>query len=140
MGAEIIDGKAFAARVRADVAGHVARLKSDRGITPGLAVVLVGTDPASEVYVRNKGIQTREAGMQSFEHKLSETASQDELMALIAQDEMFHLDEAALEASLEPSKYVGCSAHQVERFLNDVIRPVLKENEADLGMKAEINV
>ena len=53
---------------------------------------------------------------------------------------MFHLDEAALEASLEPSKYVGCSAHQVERFLNDVIRPVLKENEADLGMKAEINV
>ena len=54
--------------------------------------------------------------------------------------EMFHLDEAALEASLEPSKYVGCSAHQVERFLNDVIRPLLKENEADLGMKAEINV
>ncbi len=63
-----------------------------------------------------------------------------QLMALIAQDEMFHLDEAALEASLEPSKYVGCSAHQVERFLNDVIRPLLKENEADLGMKAEINV
>ena len=61
-------------------------------------------------------------------------------LALIAQDEMFHLDEAALEASLEPSKYVGCSAHQVERFLNDVIRPLLKENEADLGMKAEINV
>jgi methylenetetrahydrofolate dehydrogenase (NADP+)/methenyltetrahydrofolate cyclohydrolase len=82
--AGIIDGKAFAAGVRADVARHVARLKSDHGIIPGLAVVLVGTDPASEVYVRNKGIQTREAGMQSYEHKLSETASQDELMALIA--------------------------------------------------------
>ena len=84
MGAEIIDGKAFAARVRADVAGHVARLKSDRGITPGLAVVLVGTDPASEVYVRNKGIQTREAGMNSYEHKLPAETAQGDLMALIA--------------------------------------------------------
>ena len=81
---EIIDGKAFAAGVRASVAQHVVRLKADHDIIPGLAVVLVGTDPASEVYVRNKGIQTREAGMRSFEHKLPETALQDELMALIA--------------------------------------------------------
>ena len=84
MGAEIIDGKAFAARVRADVAGHVARLKSDHGITPGLAVGLVGTDPASEVYVRNKGIQTREAGMNSYEHKLPAETAQADLLALIA--------------------------------------------------------
>ena len=82
--AEIIDGKAFAAGVRASVAQHVARLKADHDIIPGLAVVLVGTDPASEVYVRTKGIQTREVGMRSFEHKLPETAPQDELMALIA--------------------------------------------------------
>lgn len=82
--ADIIDGKAFAARVRADVAGHVAQLGAQHGITPGLAVVLVGTDPASEVYVRNKGIQTREAGMNSYEHKLPAETSQDELLALIA--------------------------------------------------------
>ncbi len=82
--ADIIDGKAFAARVRADVAGHVAQLGAQHGITPGLAVVLVGTDPASEVYVRNKGIQTREAGMNSYEHKLPADTSQDELLALIA--------------------------------------------------------
>ena len=83
-GAEIIDGKAFAARVRADVAGHVAKLKAGHGITPGLAVVLVGEDPASQVYVRNKGIQTREAGMNSYEHKLPVGTAQADLMALIA--------------------------------------------------------
>ena len=84
-GAEIIDGKAFAAVVRADVATHVARLKADHGIIPGLAVVLVGEDPASQVYVKNKGIQTREAGMNSYEHRLPATVPQAELMALIAQ-------------------------------------------------------
>ncbi|RLL61074.1 tetrahydrofolate dehydrogenase/cyclohydrolase catalytic domain-containing protein, partial [Paenirhodobacter hankyongi] len=63
MTATIIDGKAFAAKVRAQVAGHVARLKEEQGIPPGLAVVLVGEDPASEVYVRNKGRQTVEVGM-----------------------------------------------------------------------------
>jgi methylenetetrahydrofolate dehydrogenase (NADP+)/methenyltetrahydrofolate cyclohydrolase len=63
----------------------VAGLKSTRGITPGLAVVLVGEDPASQVYVRNKGIQTHEAGMNSFEHKLPATATQAELLALVAQ-------------------------------------------------------
>ena len=70
MSASIIDGKAFAARVRGQVAEHVTRLKSDHGITPGLAVVLVGEDPASQVYVRSKGKQTVEAGMKSVEHKL----------------------------------------------------------------------
>lgn len=84
-GAALIDGKAFAAEVRVRVATHVALLKADHDITPGLAVVLVGSDAASEVYVRNKGIQTREAGMASFEHRLPETTGQDELMALIAE-------------------------------------------------------
>ncbi|MVA25064.1 bifunctional methylenetetrahydrofolate dehydrogenase/methenyltetrahydrofolate cyclohydrolase FolD (plasmid) [Agrobacterium vitis] len=79
-----IDGKAFAKTVRRDVALHVATLKSDYGITPGLAVVLVGSDPASEVYVRNKGTQTREAGMASFEHKLDEATSERDLLDLIA--------------------------------------------------------
>ncbi|MDO5630794.1 MAG: bifunctional methylenetetrahydrofolate dehydrogenase/methenyltetrahydrofolate cyclohydrolase FolD [Paracoccus sp. (in: a-proteobacteria)] len=83
MSAQIIDGKAFAADVRARVAEHVAALKA-RGITPGLAVVLVGDDPASHVYVRNKGVQTREAGMASFEHRLPADTPQVDLMALIA--------------------------------------------------------
>lgn len=83
MAATVIDGKAFAARVRAQVAGHVAGLKA-QGITPGLAVVLVGEDPASEVYVRNKGQQTVEVGMASFEHKLAADTSEADLLALIA--------------------------------------------------------
>ena len=64
--AEIIDGKAFAATVREKVAAHCAALKADHGITPGLAVVLVGEDPASEVYVRAKGKQTVEVGINSY--------------------------------------------------------------------------
>ena len=82
MSAKIIDGKAFAATVRADVAQQVARLK-EQGVTPGLAVVLVGEDPASQVYVRNKGKQTVEVGMASFEHKLDAGTSEAELLALI---------------------------------------------------------
>ncbi len=84
MTAKIIDGKAFAANVRAQVASHVSRLKAEQGITPGLAVVLVGEDPASEVYVRNKGKQTIEVGMNSFEHKLPAETSEADLLALIA--------------------------------------------------------
>ncbi len=84
MTATIIDGKAFAANVRTKVAEHVTRLKEGHGITPGLAVVLVGEDPASEVYVRNKGKQTIECGMASFEHKLSAQTSEEDLLALIA--------------------------------------------------------
>lgn len=83
MTAKIIDGKAFAATVREKVADHVARLKADHGLTPGLAVVLVGEDPASEVYVRNKGKQTLEVGMNSFEHKLPADTSETDLLALI---------------------------------------------------------
>ena len=83
MTAKIIDGKAFAATVREKVAAHVATLKTDHGITPGLAVVLVGEDPASQVYVRNKGKQTVEVGMNSYEHRLDATMGQAELMTLI---------------------------------------------------------
>ncbi len=85
MTAQVIDGKAFAAKIRGRVAEHVARLKADHGITPGLAVVLVGEDPASSVYVRSKGKQTLEAGMNSYEHKLSADTSEEELLALVRQ-------------------------------------------------------
>jgi methylenetetrahydrofolate dehydrogenase (NADP+)/methenyltetrahydrofolate cyclohydrolase len=83
MSATIIDGKAFAATVRAKVKDHVTRLVSDHGITPGLAVVLVGEDPASQVYVRSKGKATHEAGMKSVEHKLDIDTSEADLLALI---------------------------------------------------------
>lgn len=83
MTATIIDGKAFAAGIRARVADHVTRLKEESGITPGLAVVLVGEDPASAVYVRNKGRQTVEVGMNSYEHKLPAETSEGDLLALI---------------------------------------------------------
>ena len=85
MTAKIIDGKAFAAQVRAQVAEHVTRLKSEHGITPGLAVVLVGEDPASQVYVRSKGKMTVEAGMKSVEHRLDADTSEADLLAVIDQ-------------------------------------------------------
>ena len=83
MTATVIDGKAFAAKVRGQVGEHVARLKADHGITPGLAVVLVGEDPASQVYVRSKGKMTLEVGMNSFEHKLEIDTSEDVLLKII---------------------------------------------------------
>ena len=120
MGAQIIDGKAFAAKVRGQVADHVARLKSDHGITPGLAVVLVGEDPASQVYVRSKGKMTVEVGMNSYEHKLDPDTSEADLLALIAQlntdSEVHgilvqlplpkHLDEDLVINSIDPAKDV----------------------------------
>ena len=120
MTAQIIDGKAFAAQVREKVADHVARLKDDHGITPGLAVVLVGEDPASQVYVRNKGKQTVEVGMSSFEHKLPADTAQDDLLALLdrlnADPEIHgilvqlplppHLDEALVINRIAPDKDV----------------------------------
>jgi methylenetetrahydrofolate dehydrogenase (NADP+)/methenyltetrahydrofolate cyclohydrolase len=83
MTAKILDGKAVAAEVRAQVAEEAAGVAKKLGRKPGLAVVLVGADPASEVYVRNKGRSTIEAGMESFEHKLPETASEAEVLALV---------------------------------------------------------
>jgi len=81
--AGIIDGKIIATELKRRVREEVARLKAAHGLTPGLAVVLVGNDPASEVYVRNKGIATLEAGMNSFEFRLPGTATQDQVLARV---------------------------------------------------------
>ncbi|MDE1130161.1 MAG: bifunctional methylenetetrahydrofolate dehydrogenase/methenyltetrahydrofolate cyclohydrolase FolD [Ascidiaceihabitans sp.] len=120
MAATVIDGKAFAADVRGQVGEHVTRLKTDHGITPGLAVVLVGADPASEVYVAAKHKQTVEVGMNSFEHRLPADVSEEVLFDLIdklnADDSVHgilcqfpvpdHLDERAVVARIDPSKDV----------------------------------
>jgi methylenetetrahydrofolate dehydrogenase (NADP+)/methenyltetrahydrofolate cyclohydrolase len=79
----IIDGKAFSAKLRAELARKIAILKQQHSIIPGLAVVLVGEDPASQVYVRSKGKQTVEAGMHSVEHKLDAETSQEDILKLI---------------------------------------------------------
>src|ERR1700716_2882667 len=84
MTARIIDGKLIAAELRARVADEVARVQRENRLTPGLAVVLVGSDPASQVYVRSKHKQTQAAGMASFEHVLPADVAQNELLALIA--------------------------------------------------------
>ena len=84
MSAAIIDGKAFAATIRAQVAQETAAFREKTGIQPGLAVVLVGKDPASEVYVRNKGIQAKEAGFNSLEYRLPENTTQAELLTQVA--------------------------------------------------------
>ena len=120
MSANIIDGKAFAASVRQKVASKVADLKETHSITPGLAVVLVGEDPASQVYVRSKGKQTIEVGMNSFEHKLDADTPEEVLLALI--DELNsdpivhgilvqlplpnHLDESLVTNHIAPEKDV----------------------------------
>ncbi|TMJ01891.1 MAG: bifunctional methylenetetrahydrofolate dehydrogenase/methenyltetrahydrofolate cyclohydrolase FolD [Alphaproteobacteria bacterium] len=83
MTARIIDGKAIAAQLRARVAAEVQRLAREHNLTPGLAVVLVGENPASAVYVRSKAKQTEEAGMRSFDHRLPESVSESELLALV---------------------------------------------------------
>ena len=120
MGATVIDGKAFAATVRGKVAEHVTRLKADHGITPGLAVVLVGEDPASQVYVRSKGKMTVEVGMKSVEHRLDADTSEADLLALIgrlnADPDIHgilvqlplpkHLDEDLVINSIDPAKDV----------------------------------
>ena len=120
MTAQVIDGKAFAAKVRGKVATQVAALTTDHAITPGLAVVLVGEDPASQVYVRSKGKQTVEVGMNSFEHKLEIDTSEAVLLDLIATlnaDPAVHgilvqlplpkhLDEDLVINSIDPAKDV----------------------------------
>ena len=83
MDEKIISGKEFSESVRSKVAKHVDLLRREHGVIPGLAVVLVGEDPASKVYVRNKGEQTKAAGMKSIEHKLEENTSEQELLELI---------------------------------------------------------
>ena len=83
--AQVIDGKAYADKVRAEVARAVAELKAKQGLTPGLAVVLVGEDPASAVYVRQKGVQALEVGMHSVTHRLPAETPEAELLALVRQ-------------------------------------------------------
>lgn len=119
-GAAIIDGKAIAARLREDVAAAVARATKAHTFQPGLAVILVGEDPASQVYVRNKGRETTAAGMASFEIKLSATASEAEVLdtvrALNARDDVdgilvqlplpSHIDSGRVIETIDPAKDV----------------------------------
>jgi len=112
MTARIIDGKLIAAELRARVAGEVARVRREHALTPGLATVLVGNDPASEVYVRSKHKQTQAAGMASFEHVLPADVAQDELFALIARlnrDPAVHgiLVQLPLPKSLDSEKIIN---------------------------------
>ena len=131
MTARIIDGKAIAAELRGRVAAEVLRIKRDHGLMPGLAVVLVGNDPASEVYVRSKHKQTQDAGMASFEHRLPADVAQDDLLALIAQlnrDPAVHgilvqlplpkaLDTEAVINAIDPAKDVdGLHPHNAGRL------------------------
>lgn len=120
MAAKIIDGKAFAEKLREKIAKQVKELKKKHGITPGLAVILVGEDPASQVYVRNKGKQTVEAGMNSYEFKMPDTISQSELIDKVTQlnkdDNVHgilvqlplpkHIDEKAVINAISPEKDV----------------------------------
>jgi methylenetetrahydrofolate dehydrogenase (NADP+) / methenyltetrahydrofolate cyclohydrolase len=120
MAAERIDGKAFAAGLRERVGAQAAEFARAAGRKPGLAVVLVGEDPASQVYVRSKGKATLEAGMNGFEHRLEDSAAQDELLALVerlnADDAVdgilvqlplpAHIDEQAVIAAIAPDKDV----------------------------------
>ncbi|HVG81599.1 MAG TPA: bifunctional methylenetetrahydrofolate dehydrogenase/methenyltetrahydrofolate cyclohydrolase FolD [Methylomirabilota bacterium] len=117
---KIIDGKAFAERLRRRIGEAVAEIRRTRGEAPGLAVVLVGEDPASQVYVRNKGAQTKEAGMNSFEHRLAASTSEADLLALIqrlnsdpAVDGILvqlplpkHIDSSKVLAAIDPDKDV----------------------------------
>jgi methylenetetrahydrofolate dehydrogenase (NADP+)/methenyltetrahydrofolate cyclohydrolase len=119
-GAAIIDGKAIAAGLRADVAASVERLGREHGVMPGLAVVLVGDDPASHVYVRNKDRETRAAGMASFEIKVPATTTESELLAIItelnARDDVDgilvqlplppHIDSGRIIEAIDPAKDV----------------------------------
>jgi methylenetetrahydrofolate dehydrogenase (NADP+)/methenyltetrahydrofolate cyclohydrolase len=118
--AKLLDGKIYAERLRAEVAAEVARLKAEHDLQPGLAVVLVGEDPASQIYVRSKGEQSLAAGMHSVTHRLPADASQHELLRLIADlnaDPLIHgilvqmplprhIDEKAVLAAISPDKDV----------------------------------
>lgn len=120
MSADIIDGKAFALALRGRIADQVTAFAAAAGRPPGLAVVLVGDDPASAVYVRSKGKAVKEAGMEGFEHRLPATVSQDDLLALVDAlnadvnvDGILvqlplpsHIDERAVTTRIDPDKDV----------------------------------
>jgi methylenetetrahydrofolate dehydrogenase (NADP+)/methenyltetrahydrofolate cyclohydrolase len=111
MTVRIIDGKVIAAELRSKVAGDVRRL-AERGLVPGLAVILVGNDPASDIYVRNKSKAVVEAGMRSFDHRLPATVSEAEVLALVQrlnQDPQVHgiLVQMPLPAGIDASKIIA---------------------------------
>jgi methylenetetrahydrofolate dehydrogenase (NADP+)/methenyltetrahydrofolate cyclohydrolase len=122
MTAQIIDGKSYAEGLRGRIAGHVARLKAEHGITPGLAVVIVGHDPCSEIYVSQKAKQTVEVGMHSEKYELPETASEAEVLALVERlnaDPKIHgilvqlplpkhVDATKVTLTISPDKDVDC--------------------------------
>ncbi|MDB5535461.1 MAG: folD [Devosia sp.] len=122
MAAKIIDGKLFAEGLRTRIAGHVARLKSEHGITPGLAVVIVGHDPGSQVYVAQKAKQTVEMGMHSEKYELPETVSEADVLALVEKlnaDPAIHgilvqlpvpkhIDSLKIIQTISPDKDVDC--------------------------------
>jgi methylenetetrahydrofolate dehydrogenase (NADP+)/methenyltetrahydrofolate cyclohydrolase len=115
MAASIIDGKALAEELRRRVTAHVARLQREHGITPGLAVVIVGHDPASEVYVASKAKQTVEVGMHSEKYQLAEETSEAELLALISRlnnDPQMHgiLVQMPLPRQINPIKVIEAIA------------------------------
>ncbi len=109
---KIIDGKAFAANLRSKIAIALSDLKTSHGLVPGLAVVLVGEDPASQVYVRNKAKQTVEVGMLSFEHRLPADTSEEEVLNLVEQlnrDDQVHgiLVQLPLPDQIDANKVIG---------------------------------
>ncbi len=114
--ATVIDGKAFAQQLRNDLKEKVAALKSEHRLTPGLAVVLVGEDPASQVYVRNKARQTVEVGMESFEHRLGADTDEKTLLDLIERlnnDDAVHgiLVQLPLPAHIDEPKVINAVSH-----------------------------
>tara|TARA_B100002052_G_scaffold296368_2_gene324627 strand:+ start:236 stop:1147 length:912 start_codon:yes stop_codon:yes gene_type:complete len=162
---KIIDGKTFAASLREVISAEVGRIKSSHQLTPGLAVVLVGNDPASAVYVRNKGEQTREAGMNSFEHRLPADTSEEDVLALVENlnnDSVVHgilvqlplphqIDEQKVLAAINPDKDVdGFHVTSVGRLWTggDALVPctpygcllMLKDRLGDLSGKRAIIV
>ena len=118
--AQIIDGQAFAANLRERIAGDVAALIRDHGLKPGLAVVLVGEDPGSQIYVNSKGVATEAAGMLSVTRRLPESTTQDELLALVGELNVdptihgilvqfpvpAHIDPVVIQAAVNPDKDV----------------------------------
>ncbi len=166
MSAKVIDGKAFAAGLRERIGREVARLKQAGGFTPGLAVVLVGEDPASQVYVRSKGKSTVEVGMNSFEHKLDAATPEAELLALVDtlnKDPAVHgilvqlplprhIDEAKVLAAIVPEKDVDgfhvVNAGKLATGAKDAIVPctplgslmLLKDTLGDLTGKSAVVV
>jgi methylenetetrahydrofolate dehydrogenase (NADP+)/methenyltetrahydrofolate cyclohydrolase len=133
--ARLIDGKAYAERLRGDVALEVARLKAEHSLVPGLAVVLVGDDPASAVYVKSKGEQTQAAGMYSETHRLAAETAQADLEALVRKLNAdpnihgilvqlplpAHLDSAAVIAAIDPDKDVdGLSVVNAGRLASNL--------------------